>query len=1014
MPNYAIHLGAADGLGRIAASQASLVSATGLTLRFRVKGASLVPGASTTRALLDISDAAANGLGAGAKFIFALQRDAGNNITPTLFIGGTGLQGFDPYLVSAIVDLTAWYDVLCTYNSTGTTDRRQFIIWKTGVTIPVVEYHLGFAAVAISTNAGEGILSIGKTLTAAYSALDTDWDYLAIYNGSPYTGIGATPAPLPEPTSGDSGILDYWMFNENAGASSANVIGGGPALALTNATWESGYSTAATVEIELYPFVDFKAIVGEPLYCLAEALDITGAVSGDAVSFASSSPAVATINSSTGLFTPLTNGTTTITATAGSVSVSRIMTVVTPVAGVPIGSAVTRAMARAHIDALSSPGLVKSVDLNYAGNLQNAMNAAVADGTGLTLLITPGVNYGEVSPPSNQGALITIMSSGLIPPRGIRMTKTRTATYNLPRIWTSTTQSAVSFSNAIRNKGWRFIGVDIGYPVSGTQKLSNYGAFYLPIDVTRLSRIPKEIHLDRCYLRGSPNAYNSRFGLSADGIWVTAIDCGSEDHHYDANVPGAYGTDANYDSQGLRVVYGPGPVYAENCGWQSSHECVAYGGGAANIANMVGRDFRLYHCYLNRPLAFKGVYTAKNLWESKQGLFLENEDCVYANIWVDNQNGYCIMLTPTNSGGPDTMRTRDVWIHGAVMETVGGIATLIDQSGLARVTFENILVRGLDADPETGSPGGNLHVGVAFKILLTAVSIPGITLRHITAFNRANNFIEAPNELAGVTYPNFVVEDNNIGEGTNGYGLIRSTSAVEKALWDAIKGAGSRWRNNAGADVFSGTRSPPGNGTTDTNNTYFIAPSAQQLVNPAKATDRTATFAELAVPLSSPLLGTARGGSYVTTDGKDPGADIAAITAWYDNVVSGTFAASGAADHLTLDVQPAGTVSGVPLAQQPVVTLRDVNGLVYTSYTGRIRAFLASGNMQVHNNVVFAVAGVGTFTTLSGDGSGTQILGFEALDMPAIPGVTSTPFTFPPLPGRSHFTRRSRSPRNSR
>lgn len=646
---------------------------------------------------------------------------------------------------------------------------------------------------------------------------------------------------------------------------------------------------AAAVEVVLYPFVDFKAIVGEALYCVAEALDNTGAVSTDAVSFTSSVPGVCTINSSTGLFTPVSNGTTVITATAGAVSATRTMTVVTPAAGVPIGSAVTRAMARAHIDALSSPGAVKSVDLLYAGNLQNAMNAAAADGSGWTLQLTPGVDYGPVSPPSNQGLLITVTTSGALPPRGLRVTPTVAALYNLPRIWTNTTNSAVSFNNAIRNKNWRFVGVDIGYPVGGTQKLSNYGAFYLPIDVTRLSRIPQDIHLDRVHLRGCPGAYNSRFAFSADGVWVTAIDCDSSEQHYDANVPGGYGTDANYDSQGLRVVYGPGPVYAENCGWQSSHECVAYGGGAANIANMVGRDFRLYHCYLNRPPAWKGVYTAKNLWESKQGLFLENEDCVYANIWVDNQNGYCIMLTPTNSGGPDTMRTRDVWIHGAVMETVGGIATMIDQSGLARVTFENILVRGLDADPETGSPGANLHVGVAFKILLTTVGISGITLRHITAFNRENNFIEAPNESAGVTYPNFVVEDNNIGEGTNGYGLIRSSSAVEKALWDAIKGTGSRWRNNVGVDVFSGTRPPPGNGTTDTNNVYLTAASVAQLTTPAKATDKTATFADLTIPVGSIYKGTNNGGTYATSDGADPGADLTAIALWYANVVSGDF-----------------------------------------------------------------------------------------------------------------------------
>lgn len=730
---------------------------------------------------------------------------------------------------------------------------------------------------------------------------------------------------------------------------------------------------ATTAEIVLYPYADFKAVIGDPFYCVAEALDATGAIAAETVAFTSSSPSVATIDAATGLFTPLVNGTTTITATAGSITATRTMTVVTATPGVPVPSAVTRAMWQARIAALSSPGAVVNVDGAYAGNLANAIAAAVASGTGWTLQLTPGTNYGTITPPDNPGLLITLTSSGTVPSRGTRATEAVSTADNFPRLWMtgSTNHGAVardtagvngSVGNRLRN--YRFLGLDIGYDPSATYKIAGYAAVDLLGNTpTRLSRFAENITLDRCFFRGSPGKYNIRAGLDAAGAWISAIDCDATEFHYDSAVPGSYGPDANMDSQGLRVQFGPGPVYHENCAWSSAHECIALGGSSGQsitstdssnaitgltitasagtitfsssvagtlrvgmeivvadvnyrvltfngttsatvsknptfgtsafsvnfLPNVLLRDFRGYRSYLHRPAAWKGVYSAKNLFEAKQGLFVEMENCVYERNWVDAQAGHAIMLWAVNQspGTAPWMALRDAWIHGGVVDIAGKLATIADQQAnhpsnkAHRLTIENIACRGMDADPEAGSPGADGHTGQLVQFTLSNAFTPtaptNVTLRHLTGFNPTKDVIEFDDTTVGFTYDGLVIEDNILGDGASGLGLIRSTLGVGSAVWNAIKGVGARWRNNIG--VSANTGSQVANGGADTNNTYLTSIPSTLITTPAKATDKTATLADLAVPAGI-YSGTA-------SDGTDPGADMTALTVWYAEVVTG-------------------------------------------------------------------------------------------------------------------------------
>jgi hypothetical protein len=733
---------------------------------------------------------------------------------------------------------------------------------------------------------------------------------------------------------------------------------------------------AATVELVLYPMADFTAVIGDDFQCLADAVDASDGVATDAIVFTSSNTAVATIDSATGIWHSLTEGTTTITATAGGVSTHRTMTVVAETPGVPIQASVTRAFQQARIAALISPGPVHSVDADYAVNLQNAINAAAASGSGWTLTLTETTNYGPINlPKNNTGALITVVKQGVRPPRGTRATQVVAAAYNFPKIWTNNSGNGAIMVTTPRVSNYRFIGIDIGYNPSDTVQVP-YGMIECGQGINgRLSGYSQNIGADHCFVRGSPGAFNARVGFAAEGAWHWAIDCDTTEFHYNNSGTPGYPNDVNSDSQGLRLVIGPGEFYGENCGWQSAHETVATGGGGSStvvgvgtvsctsgvvtfstsqagiirpgmrivqawsgtgpvinytvqtfdgnmsgtlspgdgnptfgplsswsvnqLPNMLIRDLRLYHCYLNRPLAWKGVYSCKNMFESKQSLFTEFEDCVYSHCYQDQQNGECLMLWGGNQSTTDFfMCTRDFYMNGGVVEDVASLLQTADSfnghpsNNLHRISIVNVLVRGFDTHPDCVSPdGANANGrGVVFvnSINPNHESPRNMTFRHVT-FPVPNYMpFQPPGVGEHQTYKGFVVEDSIIVGSSLGYATFASNDANGVAAWNGFVDAPtSRCRNNVLIDT-SGAGEPSTGANT---NNAVVSSFADVFTTPASAFSLSAPFSDLAVPVgvTNHYRGTNAGGSFTTTDGADPGADMVRIASFYANVVSGDF-----------------------------------------------------------------------------------------------------------------------------
>jgi hypothetical protein len=235
LPNLGITLlAASNAVAKTAASQASVVSATGITWRRRMLGAALAPPGN--RVLADIGDGTANSGHTKCSYNLVV---SGGTVVP--YINAGGLTPMGAGYAASLIDPTKWYEVLWQFDSAATTNKRKLCIWEAGTTTRIYDYTLSIAT-ALPTTAGYGIISIGTVASEnIYGAIDQSVDFEAWYAGSPYDTYNTALGPPALPTGTDAGIIDCWSLDDGTGTSAANAVAAGPALQLTSTTWIAGY-----------------------------------------------------------------------------------------------------------------------------------------------------------------------------------------------------------------------------------------------------------------------------------------------------------------------------------------------------------------------------------------------------------------------------------------------------------------------------------------------------------------------------------------------------------------------------------------------------------------------------------------------------------------------------------------------------------------------------------------------------------------------------------------------------
>jgi hypothetical protein len=373
-----------------------------------------------------------------------------------------------------------------------------------------------------------------------------------------------------------------------------------------------------------------------------------------------------------GLLTGLAPGNVTVTGTVDGVSGSTVITILgsTTTSPPPTGSSAAE-LPRVYLN-YSFPAMTgRTIVVAAGGDFQAALNNAQR---GDEIVLTAGATYtGNFVLPAKSGnasnGWIIIRSEKLsqLPSMGTRVTSSDAVL--MPKIVTSTVAPAIEIKGA--SHGWWIAGVEVSVSPSLTSQ--QYGLIYLGSSgspQTSLSTVPSDIVLDRMYIHGQPTTNMSRcVALNSARTQIS-----------DSYLAECHGK--GFDSQAIWGANGPGPYKIVNNMLMGAGENIMFGGADPTIPNLVPSDIEIRRNYFYTPLAWKGVWTKKNLFETKNAARVLVEGNVLEGSWTDGQTGWGVVLKSANQSGTcNWCRSTDITIRRNLIRNVGAGINLIGQDG---------------------------------------------------------------------------------------------------------------------------------------------------------------------------------------------------------------------------------------------------------------------------------------------------------------------------------------------
>jgi uncharacterized protein YjdB len=605
----------------------------------------------------------------------------------------------------------------------------------------------------------------------------------------------------------------------------------------------------------------YALTVGQTTQATAVTLDAGGVPLTDrTVTWSSLNPAIATVSTS-GLVTAVAAGSVAIRATSetktGDTQALTVSAAVAPPPPAPVlpGDAeLPRVFLSTSV--ASTPSAGRTLRVAAGSDLQGVLDGALP---GDRILLAAGAVFsgnfilrektGGIS-----GGWITVQSDGTLPPENSRVSPNQAAAF--PKLISPNILPVIATSGAAAR--WRFMGVEVTTAPSVT---TNQGLVALGCPnacETTLASQPYDIIFDRTYVHGT-STLDVRRCFGFNGARLAVIESYVSECH------------SGFDAQAVAGWNGPGPFKITNNYLEGAAENIAFGGGDPVVygANLVPSDIEIRGNHITKPLSWNGKWLTKNLIELKQGRRVLIEGNVMENSWPAGQAGYAFVLWSVNQQMTCTWCvTEHVNVQNNVIRNVAGGFNLAatGSNGLAayaavpmnHLTIRNNVVIGLD-NPAVGGNGRIFQISDAIQYLV---------IEHNTAFSPSNSSF-----LWGGNLPlsNHIVRNNLVGGGQY---QIFSVWGQGQIAWDHASG-GSTSSTFAGNVVamFSGGTMIPGNyGTASFDWLGLVGGSAAAYSVSASVTDLGLL----------PSSGYAKKG----TDGKDPGADVAAVAAATGGVTS--------------------------------------------------------------------------------------------------------------------------------
>ncbi len=237
------------------------------------------------------------------------------------------------------------------------------------------------------------------------------------------------------------------------------------------------------------------------------------------------------------------------------------------------------------------------------------------------------------------------------------------------------------------------LGVEIAMPASAPTAYSIVSLGSAETTEQTSTNVPSRLIFDRVYIHGSSSldlrrcvALNSAFSAIVDS-WIA--ECHSK----------------GFDSQAVAGWNGPGPFLLDNNYLEASGENVVFGGSDPTIANLIPSDIEITQNHMFKPLAWRGVWLVKNIFEIKSAKRVLVEGNVLENNWRDGQAGFAIVLKSVNQGGgaPWSQAADITFRSNIIKNSHSGVSTAGKPEAypaipMERVVFINNLFTGISPD----------------------------------------------------------------------------------------------------------------------------------------------------------------------------------------------------------------------------------------------------------------------------------------------------------------------------
>lgn len=275
-------------------------------------------------------------------------------------------------------------------------------------------------------------------------------------------------------------------------------------------------------------------------------------------------------------------------------------------------------------------------------------------------------------------------------------------------------------------------------------------------DQDSMDEVPQGLTIDDCDIHGQPGQEVQR-GVSANGANVIVTNSKIREVH-----------GKGYDTQALCAWNGPGPFKILDSYLEASGENIMFGGALPSIPNLIPAGIEIRRSQFFKPLAWRGVWTVKNLLEFKNARDIVVDSNTFENSWTDAQVGYGILFTVRGEDGRAPWATVQnvTFSNNVVKNTDQGIQTLGSDNAGASVRGDGLRIV------------NNQFIGVR-NWFFVLNGFNNVLIEHNTHFQGGSLLVMTGDKSLGFIYRNNVTVREPEGFGIFGDAIGEGTRALD-------------------------------------------------------------------------------------------------------------------------------------------------------------------------------------------------------------------------------------------